>query len=73
MLSLALMFMVVEFFLVVLVVVFVFVLVVFLDSGRPEVGHWGKTLLTEVVFYCPPLHLILGDDILCTIMHMTII
>ena len=45
------------------VVLFFVVVVVFLEMGRLEVGHWGKTLLTEVVFYCPPLHLILVDKI----------
>ena len=45
------------------VVLFFVVVVAFLEMGRLEVGHWCKTLLTEVVFYCPPLHLVLGDNI----------
>ena len=52
----------------------VVVMVTFLHLGRfdrLEVGHWGKALLTKVVFNCPPLHLVLSDKTYYMIIHVT--
>ena len=54
---------VVKMLLIVIVLPFLVVMVVMLLClGRLEVGHWGEALLANVVFDCPPLHLVLQDS-----------